>query len=167
MGNQLQACCGDGSSHSIDKQNEISSKVSHGGAGFTGNGNDQGWAADADVDPYAESQIVELEFSVTLQKGPKDKIGIDVDHKDATRLLVERVQSAGLVRAYNDSVKKAGKKTKFASVDEQRRNQMFKDGQYIKNGDYIVAINGQRSSVAMIQECKSKSTLVMDICRFR
>lgn len=70
-------------------------------------------------------------FEVILHKEEGSRIGIDVDHKDEQKLLVERIQDTGLVRDYN-------------------RKQTKKD-MMVCDGDYIVSINGVKNSIEMYE----------------
>ena len=75
-------------------------------------------------------------FEVILHKTEGSRIGIDVDHKDPTKLLIERVQDTGLVKEFNDK-------------------QTTKEKQ-VRGGDFVISINGVKNSIEMIHECKSE-----------
>lgn len=100
--------------------------------------------ASASRDENAEATLFKNEYMVTLDKSDGDKLGIDVDHKDGSTLLVEMINE-GLVKAWND---KPGNQDKVAL------------------GDRIVEVNGFQSDVMkLVDECKKNQVLKLKILR--
>ena len=148
-------CCG-GEAREQEALTEIQQPKAYANGGYANGAGDDGYAtakAAGNGNGNGFAPPNPQMFEITLKKGPKDRIGIDVDHKDAKRLLVEEIHSSGLVRSFNNGVKAAAGKE-------------FQAGEYVKPGDYIVSVNGVLNSVDMIRECQAASSLRMQIVRY-
>jgi len=91
----------------------------------------------------ADEAMGVIEFTATLNKGPYDVIGVDVDWRAMDKLKIKSIKE-GLVDKWNSA----------------------NPCQCVRPGDYIMDINGiSGDAAALFQAVKSSQRLVMQITR--